>query len=81
MHYMHIKFNCSTYIYSIKILQQKIYQANYFTFLPASSPCLLSGVLLLLGLLIPLSVDIPSKCIVILPSLLKFFLGYRQFLF
>jgi hypothetical protein len=38
--------------------------------------CLLPGLLLL-----PFSVDISSKCLVILPSLLKFFLGYNQFLF
>jgi hypothetical protein len=41
------------------------------------------GLLLLLAglLLLPFSVDISSKCLVILPSLLKFFLGYSQFLF
>jgi hypothetical protein len=44
--------------------------------------CLLSGLLLLFGVvLLPFSVDIPSKCLVILPSLLKFFLIYYQFLF
>jgi hypothetical protein len=32
-------------------------------------------------LLIPFSVDILSKCLIILPSLLKFFFGYSQFLF
>jgi hypothetical protein len=37
MHYIYIKFSCSTYIYIIKILQQKIYRANYIVFLPASS--------------------------------------------
>jgi hypothetical protein len=40
--------------------------------------CLLSGLLLLLLpglLLLPFSIDISSKCLVILPSLLKVFLG------
>jgi hypothetical protein len=32
-------------------------------------------------LLIPFSVDILSKCLIILPSLLKFFFSYNQFLF
>jgi hypothetical protein len=41
---------------------------------------LLSGLLLLLGLLLfPFSIDILSKCLVVLPSLLQFFLGYSQF--
>jgi hypothetical protein len=34
---MYIKFSCLAYIYNIKILQQKIYQTNYFVFLPAAS--------------------------------------------
>jgi hypothetical protein len=40
--------------------------------------CLLSGfLLLLLGLLfLAFSIDISGKCLVILPSLLQFFLGY-----
>jgi hypothetical protein len=45
---------------------------------------LLAGLLLRLLsdlLLLPFSVDISSKYLVILPSLMKFFLGYRQFLF
>jgi hypothetical protein len=44
---------------------------------------LLSGLLLLLPslLLLPFSIDISSKCLVVLPSLLKIFLGYNQFLF
>jgi hypothetical protein len=37
MHYMYTKFSCSAYIYNIKILEQKIYRANNFAFLPASS--------------------------------------------
>jgi hypothetical protein len=38
--------------------------------------CLLSDLLLL-----PFSIDISSKCLVILPTLLKFFVGYNQCLF
>jgi hypothetical protein len=41
---------------------------------------LLLGHLLLLPslLLVPFSIDILSKCLVVLPSLLQFFLGYSQ---
>jgi hypothetical protein len=44
---------------------------------------LLSGfLLLLLGLiLLPFTFDISIKCFVVLPSLLKYLLGYNQFLF
>jgi hypothetical protein len=43
---------------------------------------LLSLLLLLLGLLLlAFSIDISSKFLFILPSLLKFFLSYNQFLF
>jgi hypothetical protein len=43
---------------------------------------LLSGLLLLLlgFLLLPFSIDISSKCLIILPSVLQFFLGYNYFL-
>jgi hypothetical protein len=43
--------------------------------------CLLLGLLLPALLLLLFSVDISSKFLVILPSLLNFFLGYNQFLF
>jgi hypothetical protein len=44
---------------------------------------LLAGLLLFLAglLILSFSVDISSKCLVILPSLLKLFLGYNKFLF
>jgi hypothetical protein len=83
------------YIYNIKILQQKITTSkddiSFFCWTTLEGLlrllanlllCLLSGLLLLLtSFLLSFSVDILSKCLVILPSLLKFFLGYRQFLF
>jgi hypothetical protein len=42
-----------------------------------------SGLLLRLlsGILFPFSIDISSKCLLTFSSLLKFFLGYNQFLF
>jgi hypothetical protein len=72
---MHIRLTCSTYLQhqntSTKDISSKLLH-------------LLAGLLLrlLLGLpLLPFSIDISSKCFVILPSQLKFFLGYHQFLF
>jgi hypothetical protein len=87
---MDIKFSCSAYTRSHK--SNKYLQHQNTSAKDISSKVLhvlaglllrlLSGIiLLLLGLLLSFSVDIPSKCLVILPSLLKFFLSYRQFLF
>jgi hypothetical protein len=90
-----------TYIYSIKVHQQR-YQlvgrrrerpwTTLGGLVPPSADILraltllrlLTGLLLrpLSGLLLlSFSIDILSKCLVVLPNLLKFFLGYNQFLF
>jgi hypothetical protein len=114
MHYMYIKFSClahttsnqSNIIYSIQVIQQKIFKQEeeealdtlgglcppsldiigaltLYHLLVGLFLRLLSGLHLLLPglLLLHFSIDISSKCLIILPSRLKFFLGYNQFLF
>jgi hypothetical protein len=93
----HTRLNKSNIIYSIKLFNKRyliIRRKRSWTILKGLLPPspdilgalalhpLLVGLLLLLGLLLlPFSVDILSKCLIILSRLLKLFLGYNQFLF